>query len=198
MVAAFNEAVLFVCAWRRDFNHYPQVVAEIVEVIAKSLLSISLNNNDIELKHTLDTTNECFESAHHGRLDLIRKCLKLVPFAEFINSMESISISIPAFPFLATLDNIDKVNGNLIEQANSFEVGRTAQNDLCNLGLNTSVTETVGEVAQDEADSFGVGRPVLHSFLERVSSDSVSIQLCDDAVGLGSVRFLKRCTKAAC
>ena len=120
-----------------------------------------------------------------------------MPFAKFVDSMEAISISIPAFPFLATLDNVDKVNSNLVERAGSLGVGRAAQNDLCHLELNTSVAEAVGKVAQDEADSLNVGRQVLHSFLGWVSPDSVSIHLCDDAVGLGSVRFSKGCTKAA-
>ena len=137
----------FMRAWRRDLNRYSQAVAEIVEVVAKSLLSIGMDNNDIELKHTLDTTDECSKPAHHGWLGLIRKCFKLVPFAEFVNSMEAISISIPAFPFLATLDNVDKVNSNLIEWAGSLGVRRTAQNDLCHLGLNTSVAKAVGKVA---------------------------------------------------
>ncbi len=169
LIAALNEANLFVRAWRRDLNRYPQVVTEIVKVVAKSSLSIGMNNNDIKLKHTLDITDKCFEPAHHGRLGLIRKCLKLVPFAEFVDSIETISISIPAFPFLATLDNVNKVAGNLIESAGSLGVRKTAQNDLCHLGLNTSVAEAVGEVAQDEADFLGVGRQVLHSFLGRVS-----------------------------
>ena len=156
-----------------------------------------MDNNDIELEHTLNTTDECSKSAHHDWLGLIRKCLKLVPFAKFVDSMEAILISILAFPFLATLDNVDKVNSNSIERAGSLGVERTVRNDLCHLGLNTSVAEAVGEVAQDEADSLGVGRQVLHSFLGWVSPDSVSIHLCDDAVRLGSVRFLKGCTKAA-
>ena len=120
-----------------------------------------------------------------------------MPFAEFVDSMEAILISIPAFPFLAALDDVDKVNGNSVERAGSLGVGRTARNDLCHLGLNASVAEAVRKVARDEADSLGVGRQVLHSFLGRVSPDSVSIHLCDDAVRLGSVGFSKRCTKAA-
>ena len=64
LVAALNEVVLFVRAWQRNLNCYPQVVAEIVKVVAKSLLSIGIDNNDIELEHTLDTTDECSKLAH--------------------------------------------------------------------------------------------------------------------------------------
>ena len=197
LVATLNEAILFVRAWRRNLDRYPQVVAEIVKVVAKFLLSIGMDNNDIELEHTLDTTDKCSKLAHYGWLGLIRKCLKLVPFAEFVDSMEAILIFILAFPFLATFDNVDKVDSNLVEQAGSLGVEKTAQNDLCHLGLNISVAKAVGEVARDEADSLGVGRQVLHSFFGQVSPDSVSIHFRDDAVGLGSVGFLKGCTKAA-
>ena len=64
LVAALNEAVLFVRAWQKNLNRYPQVVAEIVKVVAKFLLSIGIDNNDIELEHTLDTTDECSKLAH--------------------------------------------------------------------------------------------------------------------------------------
>ena len=66
LVAALNEAILFVRAWQRDLNRYSQVIVEIVEVVAKSSLSIGMDNNDIELEHTLNTTDECSKPAHHG------------------------------------------------------------------------------------------------------------------------------------